>query len=124
MSTQYGAALETGPAGRGWRIPRGCAGPRGSGLGGCLCGRISAVRRRAGTGRLPGRDGGRFVSTHLAELRQAADLADDDRRAIGRIPEVLREPAAAAAAWERWEAAHETLTAARREAGLEAEACE
>ena len=59
------------------------------------------------------------MSTHLAELRQAADLADDDRRAIGRIPEVLREPAAAAAAWERWEAAHETLTAARREAGLE-----
>jgi len=38
------------------------------------------------------------VSAQLAELRQAADRADDDRRAIGRIPEVLREPGAAAAA--------------------------
>ena len=61
------------------------------------------------------------MSTLLAELRRAADLADDDRRAIGRIPEVLREPGAAAAAWARWETAHEALTAACREAaGLEA----
>jgi len=61
------------------------------------------------------------VSTQLAELRQAADQADDDRRAIGRIPEVLRDPGAATAAWERWEAAHEELTAACREAaGMEA----
>jgi hypothetical protein len=60
------------------------------------------------------------VSAQLAELRQAADRADDDRRAIGRIPEVLREPGAAAAAWARWETAHEALTAARREAGMEA----
>jgi len=61
------------------------------------------------------------VSTHLAELRQAADQADDNRRAIGRIPEVLRQPGAAAAAWQRWEAAHEALTAACRDAaGMEA----
>ena len=62
------------------------------------------------------------MSTRLAELRQAADQADDDRRALGAIPEVLREPGIAAAAWARWETAHETLTAARREAGLEEEA--
>ena len=61
------------------------------------------------------------MSTHLAELRQAADQADDDRRALGAIPEVLRDPGAAAAAWERWETAHEELTAACREAtGMEA----
>ena len=61
-------------------------------------------RQNAGKGQ-PG--GGRIVSTQLWPTRQAADLADDDRRAIGRIPEVLREPGAAAAAWKRWEAAHE-----------------
>ena len=61
------------------------------------------------------------MSTHLAELRLAADQADDNRRAIGRIPEVLRQLGAAAAAWERWETAHQTLTAACREAaGMEA----
>ena len=61
------------------------------------------------------------MSIHLARLRQAADQADDDRRALGRIPEVLREPGAAMTAWERWETAHEALTAACREAaGLEA----
>ena len=61
------------------------------------------------------------MSTQLAELRQAADQADDNRRAIGRIPEVLREPGAAAAAWERWEAAHAELTTACHEAtGMEA----
>jgi hypothetical protein len=60
------------------------------------------------------------VSTLLAELRRAADQAGDDRRAIGSVPGVWRDPGAAAAAWARWEAAHEALTAARREAGLEA----
>ena len=33
------------------------------------------------------------MSTHLAELRQAADQADDNRRAIGRIPKVCSSPA-------------------------------
>lgn len=61
------------------------------------------------------------MSTHLAELRQAADQADNDRRALGAIPEVLRDPGAAAAAWQRWETAHEELTTACREAaGMEA----
>lgn len=60
------------------------------------------------------------MSTHLAELREAADQADDDLRAIGHIPGVLRQPAAEDEAYARWEAAHEALTAARREAQREA----
>ena len=60
------------------------------------------------------------MSTHLAELREAADRADDDLRAIGGIPEVLRRPDAEDEAYTRWEAAHQTLTAARREAQREA----
>ena len=62
------------------------------------------------------------MSTHLADLLMAADRADDDRRAFGRVPEVLQQPGAAHEAYERWEAAHRALTEAReaetdREAG-------
>ena len=60
------------------------------------------------------------MSTHLAELLEAADQADDDLRAIGRIPGVLRRPGAEDEAYARWEAAHEALTTARREAQMEA----
>ena len=60
------------------------------------------------------------MSTHLAELLEAADQADDDLRAIGRISEVLRPPRAEGEAYARWEAAHEALTTARREAQVEA----
>ncbi len=60
------------------------------------------------------------MSIHLAELREAADQADDDLRAIGGIPGVLRRPGAESEAYARWTAAHEALTAARREAQMEA----
>jgi hypothetical protein len=60
------------------------------------------------------------VST-LAELARAENAADAQRRAVGRIPEALREPGAARAAYARWEAAHKALTAAREaETGREA----
>ncbi len=60
--------------------------------------------------------------TRLAELVQAENRADADRRAVGRIPDVLRQPGAAHRAHARWEAAHQALTEAReaetdREAG-------
>ena len=51
--------------------------------------------------------------TRLAELLQAENRADDDRRAFGRVPEVLQQPGAAQEAYERWEAAHKALTEAR-----------
>jgi hypothetical protein len=54
------------------------------------------------------------MSTHLADLLMAADRADDDRRAFGRVPEVLQQPGAAQEAYERWEAAHRALTEARK----------
>ena len=60
------------------------------------------------------------MSTHLAGLLEAADQAADDLRAIGGIPGVLRRPDAEDEANARWEAAHEALTAARREAQMEA----
>jgi hypothetical protein len=50
--------------------------------------------------------------SRLAELVQAENRADDERRAVGAIPEVLRDPAAADEAYARWEAAHRALTAA------------
>lgn len=55
----------------------------------------------------------------LLELGKAVDEADDERRAVARVPEVLREPGAADEAWNRWVAAREALTAARH-AELEA----
>lgn len=55
----------------------------------------------------------------LAELLKAETRADDARRGVGRIPEVLREPGAEQAAYGRWETAHRELMAAR-EAELEA----
>jgi hypothetical protein len=48
----------------------------------------------------------------LAELVKAEDAADAQRRAVARIPEHLKEPDTARSAWDRWEAAHEALTAA------------
>jgi hypothetical protein len=51
--------------------------------------------------------------TRLAELVQAENRADADRRAVGRVPDVLRPPGAAHEAYERWEAAHRALTEAR-----------
>ena len=60
--------------------------------------------------------------TRLAELVRAENSADSDRRAVARVPDVLRQPGAAHDAHARWEAAHQTLTEAReaetdREAG-------
>jgi hypothetical protein len=49
----------------------------------------------------------------LAELVQAENRADADRRAVGRVPDVLRQPGAAREAHARWEAAHQALTEAR-----------
>jgi len=58
------------------------------------------------------------VST-LAELVKAEDTADAQRRAVGRIPEVLRQPGAAHDAYARWEAAHQALSAALRQRSCE-----
>ena len=59
--------------------------------------------------------------TTLAELAKAETAADAQRRAVGRVPEYLREPDAASAAYARWEAAHRALTAAlEAETGREA----
>jgi len=55
------------------------------------------------------------VSTQLAELRAAADQAEDNLRVIGGTPAVLRQPGAEEEAHARWEAAHKELTAARHE---------
>ena len=48
----------------------------------------------------------------LAELVKAEGAADAQRRAVGRIPEVLRQPGAARDAYARWEAAHQALSVA------------
>lgn len=56
----------------------------------------------------------------LAELVRAETAADDARRAVGRVPGVLREPGSAEAAYARWEAAHQALMEGRRDAELEA----
>jgi hypothetical protein len=60
--------------------------------------------------------------TRLAELVRAENSADADRRAVARVPAVLRQPGTAHEAYARWETAHQALTAARdaetdREAG-------
>ena len=55
----------------------------------------------------------------LAELVKAEDAADAQRRAVGRIPEVLRQPGAARDAYARWEAAHQALSAALRQRSYE-----
>ncbi len=55
----------------------------------------------------------------LAELVKAEDAADAQRRAVGRIPEVLRQPGAAHDAYARWEAAHQALSAALRQRSYE-----
>lgn len=49
----------------------------------------------------------------LLELGKAVDQLDDERRAVARVPEVLRQPGAADEAWDRWEAARKELSAAR-----------
>jgi hypothetical protein len=59
--------------------------------------------------------------TRLAELVRAETAADADRRAVARVPDVLRQPGAAREAHARWEAAHQGLTAAR-EAEMDREA--
>ena len=51
--------------------------------------------------------------TRLAELVRAETAADADRRAVARVPDVLRQPGAAHEAHTRWEAAHQALTVAR-----------
>ena len=48
----------------------------------------------------------------LAELVQAENRAHADRRAVGRVPDVLRQPGAAREA-HAWKAAHQALTEAR-----------
>ena len=56
----------------------------------------------------------------LTELLKQENAADDARRAVGRVPEVLREPGAAQEAHDRWEDAHQALREALeadREAG-------
>ena len=58
--------------------------------------------------------------THLAELVRAENSAAADRRAVARVPDVLRQPGAGREAHARWEAAHQALTAAREAAELEA----
>ena len=55
----------------------------------------------------------------LTELLKQENAADDDRRGVGAIPEVFREPGAAQKAYDRWLAAHQALTEAR-EADMEA----
>jgi len=59
------------------------------------------------------------MSASLAELVRAVNRADADRRAVASVPEVLRHPGSVHEAYARWEAAHQTLTAAR-EAEMEA----
>ena len=53
------------------------------------------------------------MSNHLAELARAETRADTERRAVARVPEVLRQPGAAHEAYARCEAAHAALMAAR-----------
>jgi hypothetical protein len=53
------------------------------------------------------------MSTRLAELVRAESAADADRRAVARVPEVLRQPGAAHEAYARCEAAHAALMEAR-----------
>ena len=57
--------------------------------------------------------------SRLAQLVQAESRADADRRAVGRVPDVLRRPGAAHEA-HAWKAAHQALTEAR-EAGTDRE---
>jgi len=47
---------------------------------------------------LAGTRQGRKMTGRLAELVRAVDQADDDRRAVASVPEVLRQPGAAHAA--------------------------
>jgi hypothetical protein len=54
------------------------------------------------------------------ELVHAENSADADRRAVARVPDVLRQPGAAHEAHAHWEAAHQALTEAREAADLEA----
>jgi hypothetical protein len=56
----------------------------------------------------------------LQALLEAEMDADDARRAVGAIPEVLRPPDAAAEAHARWEQAHAALRTALNEPGPEA----
>ena len=56
----------------------------------------------------------------LQALREAEMEADDARRAVGAIPEVLRPSGAAAEALARWEQAHAALHAALNEPEPEA----
>lgn len=55
----------------------------------------------------------------LAEMYEAEERADANRRAIGTVPEVLRAPDAARQLYAIWEAAHADLM---RELEAEAEA--
>ena len=56
----------------------------------------------------------------LRDLLEAEMDADDARRAVGAIPEVLRPPGAAAEAYGRWEQAHAALRTALTEPEPEA----
>jgi hypothetical protein len=56
----------------------------------------------------------------LQALLKAEMAADDARRAVGAIPEVLRPPGAAVEAYARWEQAHAALRTALTEPEPEA----
>ena len=56
----------------------------------------------------------------LAQVVQAENRADADRRAVGRVPDVLRPPGAAHETHGRRKAANQALTEAR-EAGTDRE---
>jgi len=79
---------------------------------------LGKAGQRDGSGPRRGEPGGRLM-IRLAELVQAENRADADRRAVGRVPDVLRQPGAAHEA-HAWTAAHQALTEAR-EAGTDRE---
>jgi len=80
---------------------------------------LGKAGQRDGSGPRRGEPGGRLM-IRLAELVQAENRADADRRAVGRVPDVLRQPGAAHEAHARWKAAHQALSEAR-EAGTDRE---
>ena len=75
---------------------------------------LGKAGQRDGSGPRRGVPGGRLMIP-LAQFVPAENRADADRRTEGRIPGVLRQPAAAHEAHARWKAANQALTV--REAG-------
>jgi len=82
---------------------------------------LGKAGQRDGSSPRRGEPGGSLM-IRLAQLVQAENRADADRRAAGRVPDVLRQPGAAHEA-HAWKAARHALTEAR-EAGTDREAGE